>query len=58
MNSSRLTCPGDRRFERHDFHQRLAGLGDNERLVLYGALDQPRKIGFGLVDVDDRISSV
>src|SRR5207248_1364829 len=40
------------RVERHDLDQRLAGLGDDERLALGGASDEARQMGFGFVDVD------
>ena len=45
--SRRLWC-----IERHDLHQRLARLGDHERLALDGAIDQLRELGLRFVDVD------
>src|SRR5208282_1426904 len=38
--------------DRHDLDQRLARLGDDERLPLRGGVDEPGEVGLGLVDVD------
>ena len=39
-------------FERHHLDHRLAGLGDDKSLTLRCLVDQARKVGFGIVDVD------
>jgi hypothetical protein len=36
-------------FQRHHLDQRLAGLGDDERLAFGGAIEQPREVRFGFV---------
>ena len=38
--------------QRCDLDERLARLGDDERLTADGQLDQPRQLGFSFVDVD------
>src|SRR5207244_1382794 len=47
-----LRLAGGWRVERHDLDQRLAGLGDDERLALGGTVDQSRQMGLGFVHVD------
>jgi hypothetical protein len=38
--------------QRDHLHQRLAGLGNHERLALHGLIDQLGKLGLGFVDID------
>src|SRR3954451_7514931 len=47
-----LYFPGRRRIERHDFDQRFAVFGDDETLAACRAVDKPRQILSGFVDID------
>src|SRR5258708_4540350 len=35
-----------------DFHQRLAGFGDHERLAFSGLVDEAGQMGLGFMDID------
>src|SRR4051812_15632696 len=47
-----LYFPGRRRIERHDFDQRFTVFGDDETLAARRAVDKPRRILSGFVDID------
>src|SRR5205085_6512713 len=49
---------GGRSIERDDFHERLAGLGNDERLALRGAIDEARQMRLRLMHVDRAHSSI
>src|SRR5262249_47327070 len=52
--SQPANLPAGGHFERRDFDQRLPRLGDDERLALGRAVDQPRQMGLGFVDIDSQ----
>ena len=53
MKPKRRFFFGGSRVEGHDFHQRLACLGDDEWLTLGGLFDETRQVRFGFVNVDN-----